>query len=185
MTKLRFELKKVKLFQGMEGYGLNADLYINGVKCLFVIDEGDGGCMIYRNYALETKSDPMSDRINSLIDAMDEHIKTLPPEKSSSGKPYPVDRDSFINNLLIEQDVAKQKAKWEKKRQKLYETAIVIGKPDGTEIRYYNFKVPLSKIPKTKLQWYVAIANTERVMDEVILNADKLTALGIKLGATI
>lgn len=37
------ELKGVKTFMGMEGYGLNANLYLNGKKVAFVLDEGNGG----------------------------------------------------------------------------------------------------------------------------------------------
>ncbi len=36
-------LKKVKTFQGREGYGLNADVYVNGVKCFFFMDDAGGG----------------------------------------------------------------------------------------------------------------------------------------------
>ena len=33
MDKPNVQLKKVKTFIGMDGYGLNADVYINGVHC--------------------------------------------------------------------------------------------------------------------------------------------------------
>jgi hypothetical protein len=37
------ELKAVKTFLGSDGYGLNANLYLNGKKVAFVLDEGRGG----------------------------------------------------------------------------------------------------------------------------------------------
>ena len=38
-----YSVKKVKTFRGMEGEGYNADLYRDGKKIAFVIDEGCGG----------------------------------------------------------------------------------------------------------------------------------------------
>lgn len=38
-----FQLKSVKTFQGMDGIGLNANLYYKNKKVAFVLDEGHGG----------------------------------------------------------------------------------------------------------------------------------------------
>lgn len=43
-----FEVKGVKSFTGMEGYGFNANLYHNGKKVASVIDNGNGGTFLYR-----------------------------------------------------------------------------------------------------------------------------------------
>ena len=38
-----YSVKKVKTFRGMEGHGYNADLYRDGKKIAFVMEEGCGG----------------------------------------------------------------------------------------------------------------------------------------------
>lgn len=40
-------IKKLKLFQGMEGEGFNLDLYLYGKKIAFVMDGGNGGVFNY------------------------------------------------------------------------------------------------------------------------------------------
>ena len=62
----------------MEGVGLNADMWINGVKCLRVIDEGNGGEFIYRK-VYDEKNDEL---IDENIKVLNEYIKLLPPLKS-------------------------------------------------------------------------------------------------------
>ena len=41
-----YHLKKVKQMNGRDGYMLNADLYLNGVKLAEVVDDGNGGLRI-------------------------------------------------------------------------------------------------------------------------------------------
>ena len=184
MAELRFELKKIKLFQGMEGYGLNADLYINGVKCLFIRDAGDGGEIDYDSYARDAKNTVMRDRIVSLIAAMDAHIKTLPAETSTCGNKtftIKVDRDIFINDLLVAQDKARLKAKNEKKMNALYTHALVIGKPNDNKYRYIDLKRPLFEVPQMLLQSYADKLKREcATTGEVFLNTN-LATLSIKI----
>ena len=39
MEKPNVVLKKVKTFQGRDGYGLNAEVWINGVYCTIVLNQ--------------------------------------------------------------------------------------------------------------------------------------------------
>jgi len=41
----KFSVKGVKTFRGMEGYGINANLYYENKKIAFLLDSGNGGCM--------------------------------------------------------------------------------------------------------------------------------------------
>ena len=44
----KVELKAIKTFEGMDGYGLNANVYINGKREAVALDEGCGGEMLLR-----------------------------------------------------------------------------------------------------------------------------------------
>ena len=45
MKEPKVTLKKIKTFLGIEGYGVNADVYITGKIACTEIDSGDGGEM--------------------------------------------------------------------------------------------------------------------------------------------
>ena len=45
ILKSDYEIKGLKTFMGMEGYGVNASLYYKGKKIAFIIDDGNGGCL--------------------------------------------------------------------------------------------------------------------------------------------
>jgi len=45
ILKSNYEIKGLKTFMGMEGYGANASLYYKGKKIAFIIDDGNGGCL--------------------------------------------------------------------------------------------------------------------------------------------
>lgn len=47
------QLKKVKTFRGRDGYGLNAELWIDGIKSAYVIDHANGGPFHYDVYNKE------------------------------------------------------------------------------------------------------------------------------------
>jgi hypothetical protein len=141
MNVPQVELKKVKLFRGMEGYGLNADVWINGVKCLLAIDEGNGGEMDFERYA-------NTEVVKANVKLLEDHIKTLPKDKDG----FKVDMGSFIDNVLVKQEEAKVKAKNEKRMERLYNTAIVIGVPNADRYQFINYKRPLSEVPTMLLQ---------------------------------
>lgn len=69
------EVKNVKTFQGMEGYGYNAALYLNGKRVAFVIDEGCGGTP---HFQWEGKDRAGKDANEKAVQAF---IEAIPPEK--------------------------------------------------------------------------------------------------------
>jgi len=176
MNKPNVQLKKVKTFVGMDGYGLNADVYINGVHCYFVLDEGSGGCMDFTNMARIEKNPAKKKLIEDNCKLLDDYIKTLPPDTYEfGGKTHTmkVDLETYINKLCDEMETEKLRKKNERRMSKLFQTAIVIGKPNEDKYRFMNFKQPLSNIPQTKLVFYVAKLLNEECHDGVkILNTN-------------
>ncbi len=176
MANLRVELKNIKTFRGMEGYGVNANVYINGVKCMFIYDSGDGGMMNFEHNV--TKNQAMNDRVKSCIEALEAHIKTLPAvNRTGSGKLYPVTLEDFINDLLVEQE----KQKVIKKMEKRMQTAILIGVPNADRYSYFDFKRPLSTIPKTTLQVQVNLIKAKNCSGGIQILNTNLEALGINI----
>jgi hypothetical protein len=158
MEKPNVVLKKVKHFQGLDGYGLNAEVYINGVYCTFVIDEGNGGCLDYQhNFRLG--SDNHNAMIKERIKLLEDYIATLPDIVSSLGGDEPFtykqDLDSYINQLVDDMENAKEKAKFEKKKVKLFETAIVFGIPDSDKYQFMKFKNPINDYQTAEAKSYL------------------------------
>lgn len=52
---MKLSVKNVRMFRGMEGFGFNATLYIDGRKSGLVIDEGNGGAYHYQIPASDLK----------------------------------------------------------------------------------------------------------------------------------
>ena len=180
MIAPKIAFKKVKTFQGMEGYGLNCDLYINGVKCLFVLDEGNGGEMNYTTYEHQAKTEAEKRKIKDLIQQLNDYIKTLPDVKSDLGDKtftYKPDLDWFVNDLLEKQEIEKNMAKL----KKLFTTAIVFGVPNGDKYSYIDYKKPLESFSKQTLQSAIANIKFKYCKDGVQILNTNLNSLGITL----
>ena len=158
---MKIELKKIYFSERMseETNCFAADLYINGKKVGYVKNDGQGGCTDYHGY---TKED------NEIIRKAEEYCKTL-PDVTSHGYVLKQNLELVIDTLFEEHIIAKLKAKEEKKMQKLFQTAIVFGKPNAPQYRYMNFKQPLSSIPMSKLVFYVAKVVSDHCRDGVQL----------------
>jgi hypothetical protein len=61
----RLTLKGIKTFKGMDGVGLNVDIYFDGKKVAFGLDEGCGGGM-YFQWLVPAKQDEVDTFITSL-----------------------------------------------------------------------------------------------------------------------
>ncbi|MFA5366657.1 MAG: hypothetical protein WC333_02135 [Dehalococcoidia bacterium] len=181
MNKPKLELKKIKTFRGMEGYGLNADLYINGVKCYFVLDEGNGGEI---DFQPELYQNPKAEQVKANIKLLDEYIATLPEQElftDDKGKKHTYKPDlSFILDELINEQ---EKAKVAKKMEKLFETAICFGVPNSGRYRYITWKnkKPLSAMPKIIIQGEVNRIKAKECKDGVVILNTNLQSLGIIL----
>ena len=182
MNKPTVELKNVKSFIGMEGHGFNADVWINGVKCMLAIDSANGGCYDYQSYAY---NNPKAELVKANTKLLEDYIASLPEYPMEfDGVPYErdgevvmmkPDMDTFINDLLIELE----KAKEEKKKANLMKKAILVGDPNGNGYAYYRYKVELRTLPKAVLQKHLDGYRAKLKKGEVILNTN-LAELGVK-----
>lgn len=64
---MKAKLVNIKTFKGRDGYGLNADLIVNGNKVAQVHDNGDGGAYCYRVFD------------ESTFKSFKDYIELLPP----------------------------------------------------------------------------------------------------------
>jgi hypothetical protein len=183
MKEPKVELKSLKFHQGHEWDGFKADVFINGVKCMHVKDDGNGGCLDFDILAIDSKNPEL---INALVKELDDYIETIPEKTLNFGhgdikdengnvRLFKVTLEDYINELVT--NIEREKT--QKKLVKLMETAIVIGIPNGNSYRYRKFNVPLSKIPFISLQSYVDKTKKSLKDGEVIFNTN-LEALGIK-----
>lgn len=108
---MNYSVKKVKSFQGMDGFGYNAELCRDGKPVAFVIDGGNGGSI-----EIQWK-DTQANRVKINIITSDgkpytysgtpeeailaEHLKTLPTE-ILDGIEISVCKDIFIGELVDE-----------------------------------------------------------------------------------
>jgi len=156
---MKIELKKISFNERMseETNCFVADLYINGKKVGYVKNDGRGGCTDYHGDSKES---------NVLIREAEEYCKTLPKVKVEK---HNFEYQPTLESMIDDQFENYLKAKEEKKVQKLFQTALVFGKPNGSSYKYMKFKVPLSTIPMTKLVFYVAKLVNENCHDGVVL----------------
>jgi hypothetical protein len=112
-TEMDIGLKNVKTWQGREGQGFQASLYINSVRTAVVTNDAFGG--EFRYDVLDI----------GWFAAFKEHVAGLPPY-TYHGQEFPMDMDIVIEDALCDWQDAKQ-IKRLKKRGK----AIVARNPDG------------------------------------------------------
>jgi hypothetical protein len=191
MLEPHIEFKKIKTFRGMEGEGMNADIYINGVKCFFMRDDGNGGMTDFDRY--DNRMQP-SIAIESNVQLVDAWIKTIPdtiiPLKRKPTIEDPrtelvikADYESYFNQKYEDFIKAKDRAKFEKKKMAMYKTAIVFGDPATPEnYSFLNMGKPLNQLPKAWLQQAVNNAKAHYINGNVqFLNKNHLEFIGIKL----
>ncbi|HWY33555.1 MAG TPA: hypothetical protein VNX68_02845 [Nitrosopumilaceae archaeon] len=183
MKNAKIELKRVKLFKGHDGVGLDCDLYVNGVKIAHVFDSAHGGEVEYQAYGPDYKAN------NKMIEDLEEYARTLPevPNGYNEGT-LPQSLDSIINDILMKVEIEKQ----EKKMVKRFDTHIIAGVPNTGTYKEWAFgykeltfgtgkvKTPLSALPVAHLQKNVNQIKAMLVGEERILNTN-LQALGIVL----
>lgn len=166
MTEPKVTIKNFKSFRGMEGLGFNADIYVNGVKSVFVMDGGNGGQFDYEVVKGQ----------ESNVQLIKDYVKSI----SKRGDDSDIELDMYIATKVDEYENAKRHAKNDKKMAKLMAEAIVFGNPDGNGYRFFNFKKPLSSIPAIILQAHVDKAKKVMTEGEVFYNKN-LVQLGVKL----
>lgn len=103
-----YSVKNVKSFMGREGMGFNCNLYRNGKKVGFCMDDASGGGM----HPIDWVGTPSThgdsegwDKWRSFRDEeqrlLSEHIKSL-PKVNSHGMELEIDEGWFVNELVSE-----------------------------------------------------------------------------------
>jgi hypothetical protein len=176
MPKPNITLKKVKIFNGHDGVGLDCDLYVDGVKVAHVFDAADGGEIEYQPYG-NTPADVKSNR--KKIEELEAYAKSLPevPCIFREGDTVPQDLDSLINNILVEMEKEKEAKKLEKK----FPTHIISYNKETGASRMVSYGKPvvlLSRVPLAKLQQSYNNLKAQQKAGDEIINTN-LRALGI------
>ena len=165
---MKIEIKNIKFSEAMseETNAFTANLYINGRKVGYCKNQGYGGSTDYY---------PDSREDWKTIQEAEAYCETLPKVKYGSME-FDQSLESVINQLLEDWLKAKEIKKMERKMK----TCVLVGVPDNPHYGYYNYKRPLSEIPKPQLQASIERIRAKLHEGEVILNTN-LTDLGIQV----
>jgi hypothetical protein len=184
----KFELKSVKTWQGCDGYGLSANLYVNGKKVATVLDEGNGGEMrIDWEYVLVKENGTVTgikrDSEGNRMYKFPEQTQILIDHVSSLGEKKWYEEDDFsvpYDTALFVDDIFNEleKQKIHKKLEKKFTTCILVGVPGAMNYAEYNFKRNITSIPLEILQKYVDKIKAQMKPGEEILN-NNLKSLGV------
>jgi len=168
MKKLNVVLKNVRTFEGHDGLGLNADVWIDGIKCMHLYDGAYGGEYEYTNF---TYDNPKAKEVKANIAKLEDYIKSLPAEEwDFHGKKMSIEpnMDTFLNNIFEAMQLEKK-----------MKNAILVGIPNGTSYQRISWKgKALSAVPLGALQMTVNSLKKKLKTGEVILNTN-LEALGV------
>lgn len=155
-VKVDVKLKNIKTFRGHDGQGLNADIFINGLKCMHVFDAAYGGCFDYTNY---THNNPKEEQVKANIKYLEEYINILPEKVfSDTAVTVKMNLDMFVDELF-------QKCEDEKFLHNLKKNEIdhvIYGLPSGDGYFIRKYRTPLSEIP---LPYLIAELNKIKIND--------------------
>lgn len=185
MKKPKIVLKNVKFHQGHEWQGVNADVWIDGVKCIHIRDDGNGGCLNIDILSYGSK-DP--EKIKSIVNDLNKYVDSLPEkplefngnvakDKDDNVRMFKTSLEDYINEYLYDYEHQKE----QKKQEKLMQSAIVFGVPNGSSYSYIKFKRPLSTIPYTYLQNQLNVIVKKNCIDSVVILNTNLKELGLTI----
>jgi hypothetical protein len=183
MKKPNVVLKNVKFHEGQEGYGLNADVWIDKLKCIHIHNDGNGGCLNINILSYDSKN---LKKIKSNVKYLNEYINSLPDkpldfghgivkDKKGNVRMFKIDLEYYLNELTYEYERQKER----KKQEKLMQKGILIGVPNGNSYSYFNYKRPLSEVPEIDLQQTVINIDGNHCKGDVVILNTNLKELGI------
>jgi hypothetical protein len=183
MKEPKCDVKKVKFHEGHEGAGVNADLWINGVNCGHLLDDGNGGMLDFHpNHDLKSKAN---------IKLLEDYIESLPEKPLDFGHGAVKDEngnvrmdkttfEDYCNELLY----AYERKQVQKKMQKQMLNSILFGIPNGDRYQMITYRQPLSVLAKSHKPFLIKkimeIKVNECKNGVVILNTN-LEALGLNI----
>ncbi len=138
---MKLTLKKVKMFQGHDGVGLNADVYVDGVKTFFIFDGATGGESEHRVFDQKKYRE-----LEEYAASLPEYPLTIGDEvMERDGAPVmcKVDIDQLINEELdrmeTEKAAKRTQTAWQKKLQKAQIDGIVVNNDQAFyRVRFRN-----------------------------------------------
>lgn len=176
MDKPKIELKKVKTFIGNEGHGLNAEVWVDGIKTAYVIDDASGSIMY---------DFTVYDKVK--FKQLEEYVDSLPHEPMIiEGKPFERDgkvvmHEPRIEDVIDEVFTEMQTAKAMKKLEKKFVNHLVWGnKKFNGNYSYVKYPRPLSEYSRLALQKAVDLRKETFEPDEVFYNTN-FESLNIKI----
>ena len=175
---MKIELKKIKinLTFSEETTMFMAELAVNGIVIGNAQNDGRGGATYYGAYSYGLSEDKIA-RNKKLLAEAEAFCKALPKVRVEEYNfEYDMNLEHFIDDLVTAELQKKEQKKLEKK---MLDT-LMWGKPNGYSYTQVKFKVPLAKVPTTRLQEIVDKFKKEFKEGDVFLNTN-LETLGIKL----
>jgi hypothetical protein len=168
---MKIELKNIKinLTFSEETTMFMADVYVNGKKTAYANNDGRGGCTFYNSYHAPNNDEDLRQAEAYCLSLPKVRVEEYDFE-------YDMNLEHFIDNLIEDELKKKEQKKLEKK---MVDT-IMWGKPNGHSYTQVKFKVPLAKVPTTRLQEVVDKYKKEFKKGDEFLNTN-LETLGIKL----
>lgn len=175
MPNPKITLKKVKMFRGHDGIGLDCDLYVDGAKVAHVFDSANGGEIEVEPYG--NNMDEMKAN-RAIIAGLEEYANSLPDVPSIfEGEMVPQNLESLINNILAEMEKEKEIKKLEKK----FATHIISHNAETGASRMISYGkpvAPLTRVPLATLQKAYDKLKAEQGAGNAIINTN-LRELGI------
>jgi hypothetical protein len=170
-TEPKVEIRKLQTFKGHDGIGVNADVHINGIKCMYVHDGAYGGELEINTYSIGDAC-PKDNSIDKNEQLLIDYLNTLPNT---------ISLEDYINDLINTELIKKATAKNDKKFAKVCEQAICVGIPGNDKYSYLKSKFPLKQIPKDQLQLEVNLIEMQYCKKGVVILNKNLEALGISI----
>ena len=132
-------IKKLKLFQGMEGEGFNLDLYLDGNKIASVIDSAHGGPFEY-DFVCEAAATEFVGIVNSMppIPIKDQSWRDIYPDGL-----IPMTIDMAVDELINDHNKQKRIAKM--KKTAIVFTTAACGSGDFMSVKHDNADTELLK----------------------------------------
>ena len=116
---LNVTLKNLKTFNGLEGQGFSATMYVGGLLTADIIDDANGGCYNI-HAAYDRKAQKQVDGAKARLEQVEAFIKTLPIEPwpanfGDVGTPgFQPDLDAFLSALVEDMQAGKILARYRK-----------------------------------------------------------------------
>ena len=164
---MKLELKNVKINEAFseETLMFRADLFVDGKKVAYTNNDGRGGCTFYNAYEGQRET----------LAKAEAYAKSLPSTITEFGGKdfeFKSNLETWIDETLYNIHNAKAIAKAEKKMQKLMETQVVWGVPNGNTYRHMGFKhdIKLGVLSPASIKSLVDAVKSRMLPNEEIFN---------------